>query len=141
MTTETAEKPGSKRLTKSKVRAIVREELKEVKQEVADKPTPAKISSPNGRVPGQINPDRKTKTAWTMKDLENKYGLVTFTPESREWVEVNGVGVMLEAGREVTLPKCFEGVLKDASKALREAMQKRRTQFQEVGALSPDSED
>ena len=69
-----------------------------------------KLEEPRQYKPGEYNPHTKGKTPWTMKNLEEAYGIVEFTPDETIPVTVSGIKLMLLDGVTMTAPKCFQDI-------------------------------
>ena len=99
---------------------------------------------PSGRIkPGTIiNPGSpsQTKVPWTMRDMREVYGQVTFTPRSSVPVVVNGVRFQLVQDEEITVPAIVKDTYEEHLLRGRRGEQAKRGYFQTVG-VGPVPED
>ncbi len=102
----------------------------------------AVMERPKGRVPGQTITDDKGrkqgKVPWTMKAIENIFGLCEYTPDETCPVTWNGVSIQCIRGVSQLMPTCFRDILLDRKRRMGQ-VKTISTQYGDIerGALGP----
>jgi hypothetical protein len=86
-----------------------------------DAPAPELPEAPRGPRPGAVVGIGigKQKVTWTMRALEEEFGMVSWLPPETTDIMYGGVGVRVQGGEEVTLPKIFVDIFLQSRVELR----------------------
>ena len=119
----------AKRKVARSLKGVDPEEAQQIAEDLAQAKE-TEIEDRQERYAGQVV--GKFKVPFTLKDLEDKYPLVTFTPEETIRFTLNGVVRQFIAGYECTVPECFK-ILYDRRK---QQMVRRGKQLPDLGYVN-----
>ena len=118
--------PKTKRQIAEEAKGIVADLLEKEVEELAE---------PRRMRPGEVNRGG-VKTPWTMKDLDEAYGVCEFTPDETIPVTVSGITLYLFDGVGMVAPTCFRDVWLKTREARRGKVTLRS--LQSMGIIKED---
>ena len=127
-------------MSKKELAPEVDEALERAEETLKEAREHSHATSPERKpVPGEIIRHGKgwRKIPYTMKDLRERDGEVTFIPEENIPVTVEGQTIYMAADQEITVPKCFYSVYLEHRQRDR-AMSRHPRRLDKVGALEPE---